>query len=293
MIAPKVIIRLISKTVSAWLSDNASKYAAALAFYTTFSIAPLLIIAIGIAGIAFGDQAAQGEIVKQLSDLIGSEGAVIIQNIIRNTGKNQQGWVATVVGFTTLIVGASTVFAELQDDLNRIWKVQPKPELGIFSFFRTRLLSFGMILTIGFLLLVSLIISTVLSIISSYISTFAIGFLWVMIILNNMVSFCLIALLFAAIFKYLPDVKINWSDVWIGSLVTTSLFMVGKILIGLYLGHSSIASTFGAAGSFVVVLLWLYYSSQILLLGAEFTKVQAAMRGSSIEPSAFAVRKAA
>lgn len=287
----KQIWRLLKETFAEWSKDKASRLAAALSYYTVFSLAPLLIIAIAIAGSFFGEEAAKGEIIGQIQGLVGKEGAEVIQTAIENASqKDNQGTVASLISVGVLLFGASGVFAELQDALNTVWEVESKPELGITDFIRKRFLSFAMILGIGFLLLVSLVISATLSGINHYASNLLLpnfAFFWQLV--NFFVSFGVITLLFATMYKVLPDVKIAWSDVWIGAAMTALLFVFGKFLIGLYLGNSSFSSTYGAAGSIVVILVWAYYSAQILFFGAEFTEVYARKYGSQIVPDRFAV----
>ncbi len=277
------IWELLKATFSEWSEDKASRLAAALAYYTVFSLAPLLIIAIAVAGMVFGQEAARGEIVAQIESVVGQQGAEAIQTMIANAGQSTDGGIiATVIGLATLIFAATGAFAQLQDALNTVWEVSPETGSGVLGMIRTRFLSFTMILGIGFLLLVSLVISAALSAIGGFFGNLLPGYdiLWQGV--NFLISFGVTTLLFAMIFKVLPDVDIAWSDVWVGALVTALLFTLGKFLIGLYLGRSSVSSTYGAAGSFVVVLLWVYYSAQILLLGAEFTQVYANRYGSRI-----------
>ena len=286
----KRIGRLLKETFAEWNKDKASRLAAALSYYTVFSLAPLLIIAIAIAGSVFGEEAAKGEIITQIQGLVGREGAEVIQTAIENASKSEEeGSIASLISIGVLIFGASGVFAELQDALNTVWEVESKPELGIVAFIRKRILSFTMILGIGFLLLVSLVISAVLAGINHYTNQLLPGFdpLWQ--IVNFIVSFAVITLLFAMIYKFLPDVKITWGDVSIGAAMTALLFVFGKFLIGLYLGNSSFSSTYGAAGSIVIILVWAYYSAQILFFGAEFTQVYARRYGSQILPDRFSV----
>jgi membrane protein len=278
---PKRIGRLCKQAVSAWLSDYAPSMGAALAYYTLFSIAPLLIIVIAVAGLVFGPDAAQGAIIGQLQELLGYDGAAAIQGLIKSAGSSKGGWVSTVIGVVTLFVGATTVFAELEDDLNRVWRAPAKqPTAGLWSLIRARILSFGMILGIGFLLIVSLVASAAIA---------GLGRLWsdwfgpwevLLHAVNFVISFVLITVFFASIYKIMPRVKVGWRDVWLGAAVTALLFTVGKTLIGLYLGKASVASAFGAAGSLIVALLWTYYAAQIFLLGAEFTSVYAHRYGS-------------
>ena len=276
----RTIWTLLKETFSEWSEDKASRLAAALAYYTIFSLAPLLIIAIAVAGLVFGQEAAQGELVAQIQGLVGQEGAKLIETMIQSASKPTSGIIATAIAIATILFGASGLFGQLQDALNTIWEVKPKPERSILGMVKDRFLSFTMVLGIGFLLLVSLIISAVLSALNPYLTDLLPGSIYLIQILNVVISFGVITLLFAMIYKVLPDVKIAWGDVWIGAAVTSLLFTLGKFLIGLYLGNSSAGSAYGAAGSLVVLLLWVYYSAQILLFGAEFTQVYAKRRGS-------------
>ncbi|MBD1846168.1 YihY/virulence factor BrkB family protein [Cyanobacteria bacterium FACHB-63] len=286
----KTIVRLVRDTITEWNEDNVPLLAAALAYYTMFSLAPLLIIAIAIVGAVYGEEAAQGEIVRQIQGLVGRQGAEFIQSMIQNASRpGSGGGIATLIGIGVLIFGASGVFGQLQTALNTIWEVKPKPGRAVKSFVQARFLSFAMVLVIGFLLLVSLILSALFSGVSAYFGGLLPEALHVGQVLNFVITFALTTLLFAAIYKFLPDVKVPWKNLWVGSAVTALLFNIGKFLIGLYLGNSSIGSTYGAAGSLVVVLLWVFYSAQILLLGAEFTQVYSKYRGRPIEPSSHAV----
>lgn len=281
---PKVIVQLLQETFKEWQEDKASRLAAALAYYTVFSLTPLLVLAIAIAGAIFGEEAARGEIVGQIEGLVGIEGAKVIQTAIENANQPDISSVASLISVAILLLSASGVFAQLQDALNTIWNVSTKPGRGIKNFVRKRLLSFSAVLGIGFLLMVSLIISAILSGLSTYARGLIPGadFLWQ--ILDFALSLGIITLLFALIYKFLPDVKITWSDVWIGAFITAILFTIGKFGLGLYLGRGSFGSTYGAAGSLVIILAWVYYSAQILFFGAEFTQVYARRYGSKILP---------
>jgi membrane protein len=266
------------------MDQNMSRLGAALAFYTLFAIAPLFVIVLAIAGFWFGEEAARRELFTQVSGLVGSEGGEAIQALVSAAHKPKTGAWAAIIAVVTLFVGATGVFVELQDALNSGWGVRRVSGRGLRNFIKNRLLSFALIAGIGFLLLVSLILSAGLSALGS----FMVGLLsaqetiWQAI--NFMVSFGVITLLFAMIFKVLPDVKIAWRDVWIGAIITALLFNFGKLLFGLYLGRSSVTSVYGAAGSLVVVLLWVYYSAQILFFGAKFTQVYSNRYGSHFEP---------
>ncbi len=283
------IVPLLKETFAEWTEDKVSRLAAALAYFTIFSIAPLLIIAISVAAIFFGEEAARGQIVGQIQGLMGQEGASAIESMIANANQMEGGVISTIIGIVILLFGASGVFGQLQDALNTIWEVAPRPGQGVMTFLRSRFLSFGMVLVIAFLLLVSLVISAAIVGVSSYMTEVApaMGVLWEGI--NFLVSFGVITLLFALIYRVLPDVRIAWGDVWIGAAVTALLFTIGRTLIGLYLGNAAVGSAYGAAGSLVVLLIWIFYSAQILLFGAEFTQVYARRYGSHIRPASFAV----
>ncbi len=272
---------LIRKSVMAWLDDYAPSMGAALAYYTLFSLAPLLIIAIAVAGLVFGQDAARGEIVAQIQGLIGREGAIAVQGLLKSANAPAQDILATAISIVTLVIGATTVFAELQSDLDRIWRVPvPARVNGIWSFVRSRLLSFGLVLGLGFLLLVSLVVSAAIAAFGKWSYGFFEGREAYLHTLNFGISFAITTALFALIFRLMPRASIAWRDVWVGAGVTSLLFEIGKLLIGLYLGTTSVASGFGAAGSLVVLLLWVYFSAQVFLLGAEFTWVYAHEYGS-------------
>ena len=280
MIDARSLWSLVREAIGGWSDDNASSMGAALAYYTVFSIAPLIVIAIAIAGFFFGADAARGEIFSQLRALIGDEGATAIQGLVRSASLTTKGSTfAAVAGFVVLLIGATTVLRELQNDLDRIWNV-PKPKSAIRELLRARLLALGMILGIGFLLLVLLAVGASVSALGHFWTGWFPGWELLAQAIDFLVSFVVITGLFAMIYKVLPRCDISWKDVWVGAVVTSLLFSIGKLAIGLYLGKSGVASGFGAAGSFVVVLLWVYYSAQIFLLGAEFTKTYAYRRGS-------------
>lgn len=276
----KTVLSLLKQTFTEWQEDKAPTLAAALAYYTVFSLAPLLIIVIAIAGLVFGADAAQGQIVGQLQSLIGKDGAETVQELIVKASEPKSGMIATLVGIATLLWGASNVFTNLKEALNTIWNVSPPPGRGIWGFFQDRILSFAMILGIGFLLLVSLVISALLAAVSYWLNGLLHLPVGIWQIVDFAISFGVVTLLFALIYKLLPDVNLAWNDVWIGAAITSVLFTIGKSLIGIYLGGSGVASTYGAAGSFVIILLWINYSAQILFLGAEFTQVWANRYGS-------------
>ncbi|MBV9388983.1 MAG: YihY/virulence factor BrkB family protein [Chroococcidiopsidaceae cyanobacterium CP_BM_ER_R8_30] len=281
----RIVWRLLKETFSEWSQDKAERMAAALAYYTIFSIAPLLVIVIAIAGLVFGQQAARGEIVRQIQGLVGSGGAQFIQTAIQNANKPHAGIIATIISVVLLFLGGTWVFSGLQDALNTIWEVQPKPGRGVAGIIHDRFLPFAMLLGIGFLLLVSLVLSAGLSAATNLVGNVLPATDWLWHLANFIISFAIITLLFAMIYRILPDVRIAWSDVWIGAAITSLLFVIGKILLGIYLGRSSFGSTYGAAGSLVAILVWVYYSAQILFFGAEFTKVYARRYGSRIVPN--------
>ena len=277
----KHIWRLIKAAASSWVDDYAPSMGAALSYYTLFSIAPLLLIVISVAGMVFGEEAARGEIFGQLNSFMGSEAAAAIQGLLESVNKPAKGTFATIAGVVLVLIGATTVFAELQNAMDRIWRAPARNQTkGLWGLLRARLLSFGMILSIGFLLMVSLVMEAVLSAVRRWWSPFLIGWETVAQVINSLFSFALTLLAFAMIYKIMPRVKIAWHDVWIGAAVTAFLFTIGKFLIGFYIGRSGVVSGFGAASSIVIVLIWVYYSAQIFLVGAEFTWVYAHIFGS-------------
>lgn len=270
-------VNLVKETIREWQKDQAARLAAALAYYATFSLAPLLVLVLAIAGLVGGRDAAQGLVMAQVQDLVGEEGKEFVQSMIENAATTRTGVTASILGSVTLLVGALGAFNELQNALDRIWDVEPKPitrwSLRVQRFIFKRLLSFSMMLGIGFLLLISLVISAALAALSEYLGRIT-TFSEVMLqILNLIISLGLITFLFAMIFKFIPDVEIRWRNVWLGAAITAILFTIGKTVIGIYLGQAEVGSTFGAAGSLAVLMIWIYYSSQILFLGAEFTNV--------------------
>ena len=264
---------ILRRSVAGWWNDNVPRLGASLAYYTLFALAPILIVAISIGGLVFGPEAVRGEIVGQIQGLIGREGAEAVQSMLEGASRPGSSIAATVVGIITFFLGATGAFLELQTALNAIWHVEPKSD---GSFWRVlvmqRVISFGLVVAIGFLLLTSLLVSAALAAIHRYMGTAFPGVVVLWEALNVIVSLTVITLLFALIYKVLPDVKLSWRDVWVGALVTAGLFSIGRLVIGLYLGTASIASTYGAAGSVIVILVWVYYSTQIILLGAEFTR---------------------
>jgi membrane protein len=272
---------LTRHAASAWIDDYAPSMGAAIAYYTIFSLAPLLVIVIAVAGLAFGADAARGEIVDQLRGLIGDEGAVAVQGLLKSASHPTTSLIASVVSVATLAFGATTIFSELQSDLDRIWRAPAaQQKTGVWTLVRSRLLTFGLILAVGFLLLVSLVVSAGLSALGRWWGPYFGAWDTVLQVVNFVVGFAIVTALFALIYKILPRVHVAWRDVWVGAAVTSVLFNLGKLAIGLYLGKSALTSGFGAAGSIVMLLAWVYYSSQIFLFGAEFTWVFAHRHGS-------------
>ena len=288
---PQNSYRLIRQAIVEYIKDNVPRMGVAMAYYTVFSFAPLLMIAIAMASLAFERDAARDQIMTQLQDLVGPTGAKAIEAMLQSASSPSSGVIATIVGIITLLIGASGVFGELQASLNTIWEVPDREGGGVWHFVKDRLLSVLMVLGTGFLLLVSLILSAGLAAAGS----FLLGVLplpeSVLHVINFALSFGIITVLLALIYKVLPDAPIAWRDVWIGAVLTAFLFEVGKLLIGLYIGKANFASSYGAAGSLVIILVWVYYSTQILLFGAEFTEVYAKEYGSLISGRARGERR--
>lgn len=282
--------RLLKETFQEWGKDKSSRLAAALAYYTVFSLAPLMIIVIAIAGFFFDQQTVRDQLTEQIQSLVGQSDLPVLQAV---EGANQPGQksslIASIISVVVLLFGATGVFAQLQDALNTIWNVEAKPENAAKGFIRQRILSFAMLITIGFLLVVSLVVSTILAALSGYLNDILPAFdvLWQLV--NIALSIGILTLLFALMFKYVPDVEISWGDVWFGSILTAVLFTIGKFALGTYLGNSNFGETYGAAGSVILILAWVYYSSQIVFFGAQFTQVYARHYGSQIVPSDHAV----
>jgi membrane protein len=282
----KSVWQFVKDTLLQWFEDEPFQLAASLSYYTLFSLAPLLIIVIAIAGFAFGREAAQNQIVETVQGTIGQEGAQAIQALIQNaSNKPKTGMISTLLGLGALIFGAAGVFGQLQSSLDTIWGVVPKSGLGIWGFVHQRFMSFAMIMAIGFLLLVSLAVSALLSGVTQMMGAALGGIAFFAHVADIVVSFIFITALFAMMYKILPDARIQWRDVLIGAALTSFLFAIGKFLIGLYLGSSGVTSTYGAAGSVILVLLWVYYSSLIFFLGAEFTQTYATHFGSGVVPA--------
>jgi len=283
--------RLIKETVKAFSDDDTSTLASALSYNTLFSLAPILVIVIALGGFIFGRDAVQGQIFGQLKSFIGADGASQLQNLLKSVYQPGKNIIATIIAVVLLIFGATSVFNQLQTSLNKIWQVKPKPKKGYLKYLRDRVLSFGLIIVLGFLLLVSFVLSAAIAGLSHYLAAhFSQGSVVVLAIMDILLSLVIISLLFAMIYKFLPDADVSWGDVWVGAIFTASMFIISKYLIGFYLSKSHIGTTYGAAGFVVLILLWVNYIAQILFLGAEFTKVWATDYGKPIEPSDYAVR---
>jgi len=276
----KKYLGLFKQTISEFSGDKVPRLGAALAYYTIFSLAPLLLIVIAISGIVFGHEAAQGKIFDQFRGALGPTTAAAMQDMVKNAAKPKAGTIATILGGVTLLLGASGVFGQLKDALNTIWDVKPKEGRGIMGMIKDRFLSFAMVFGLGFLLLVSLVIDTAIAAMGKFAGSHLPGGEALWHIVEMFFSFVVITVLMAGIFRLLPDLKIEWRDVWLGAALTSILFVLGKFALGIYFAKSAVGSSFGAAGSLVLVLLWVYYSAQILLFGAEFTQVYARAHGS-------------
>lgn len=282
---------LLKESFQAFSDDNALKMSAALAYYTIFSLAPLLLIIIWLAGFFFGEQATKGQIFAELDEFIGKDAAMLIQEFIRGVSIAGKSGVAILIGVGTLIAGATKVFIEIQDSINTIWGVRAKPKKGWVKMIIDRVLSFSVIIGLGFLLIVSLLINIVINALSdTLVDYFPDTTVFFASVINASVSFVIISILFAVIFKFLPDAEVKWSYVRSGAIFTTILFIIGKYLIGLYMQYTAPASAYGAAGSTVIILLWIYYTSAILFFGAEFTQVYAKRHQGEIKPAKYAVR---
>ncbi|HEU4343544.1 MAG TPA: YihY/virulence factor BrkB family protein [Candidatus Binatia bacterium] len=278
--------QFLKDVVYQWIEDSPFQLAAAVSYYALFSMAPLLVISISVAGFFFGREAAQNQVVDTIRGTVGQESAQAIQAMIQDASeKPKTGIVSTIIGGLALLFGAGGVVGQLQTALNTIWGVAPKPGLGVWGFVRQRFVSFAMVVGIGFLLLVSLVVSALLAGVTELLNSFFNGAALIAHALDILVSFAFITVLFAVMFKFLPDARIRWRDVWIGAALTSLLFTIGKFLIGLYLGTSGVTSAYGAAGSLITVLLWVYYSSLIFFFGAEFTQVYATQFGSGVVPA--------
>lgn len=282
---------VLKRALGGWWNDNIPHLGAALSYYTLFALAPILIVAIAIAGLVFGPEAVRGEIVGQIDGLVGRDGARAVQAMLERASKPSSSIPATIIGVITFFLGATGAFLELQTALNAIWRVKPKTSTRfVRALILDRVISFGLVVGVGFLMLTSLLVSAGLAALHTYMGQTFPGAVALWEALNVIVSLAVITVLFAMIYKLLPDVELAWSDVWVGGLVTAGLFTIGKLLIGLYLGTSALASSYGAAGSVVVLLVWVYYSAQIVLLGAEFTREYVKEFGRRRPPSEFATK---
>ncbi|MEO6037023.1 MAG: YihY/virulence factor BrkB family protein [Saprospiraceae bacterium] len=281
--------QLVRQSALEFSNDDALKFSASLSYYTLFSLAPMLIIVIAISSVWLGQEAAEGYLYKQFEGLLGTVGALQLQEMIRNAHVSGATPMATTIGVATLIFGATGVFLEIQDSINSIWSLRAKPKRGWLRFLKNRLLSFSLIVGIGFLLLVSLVLSAMLSIVYDFINQRFGQAAWLSFVITNLLNVSTVVLLFAVVFKVLPDANLKWSDVWTGSIFTAFLFLGGKWAINYYLSHSATLSVYGAAGAVVLIVLWIYYSSAILYFGAEFTKVYANKYGNKIMPNRYAV----
>ena len=281
---------ILKGAFNAFMDDRALKLSASLAYYTIFSLGPLLLLMISLAGVFFGREAIQGKVFSEINGMVGNDAAKQIQDIIKNLEMSGKSTISVIIGAVTLIIGATTVFGEIQDSINMIWQVKAKPKKGWVKLIKDRLLSSSLIVTLGFLLLVSLVVNGALLAMSDRLKAFLPDItLIVFNIINVIISFIVIAVLFGVIFKVLPDAKISWKDVRSGAIFTAVLFMIGRLLIGIYIESSGTSSTYGAAGSLIVILLWVYYTAAILYFGAEFTRAYAAFKGVKIEPADYAV----
>ncbi len=283
MLRYKQLVRLFSRTLSSWSEDNAFRLSAALAFYTMFSLAPVLIIAIAIAGAVFGEQVARGEVMIRIAGLIGPAGALAIQELLASARASGVVNAASIAGLVTLLVGASGVFVALQDGLNTIWRVKQKPGTFVMSIVRQRLYTFLLVLGVGLLLFASLVATAALTFIGEFTGGVQ-GPAWVWQLVNTGVSFAIVTFLLGMVYEFVPDVDVHWREVWIGAVFTAALFTAGKHAIGVYLVRSSMTSVYGAAGALVVTLMWVYYSSLIMFFGAEFTRAYAEHRGRPVVP---------
>ena len=286
------VFGLFKQTAEEWIADKAPQLGAALAYYTVFSLAPLILILLAIVGVLFRHDptGAWNRMVEQMSYFLDRSAIQVVRDIAQNASQPSKGFIATLVGVALALFGASGVFGQLQDALNTIWGVKPKPGGGLHEFLRARFLSFAMVAGVCFLLLVSLVIEAVLKAFSHSVSTAIPGGAAVALAVYFIFDFAVVGFLFAMIFKFLPDAKIQWRDVWVGGALTALFFLIGKWALGLYLGSGAAASAYGAASSLITLLLWIYYSAQILLFGAEFTQVYSDRYGSHVEPAEYAMR---
>lgn len=283
-------LKVLYKTIKKFLDDEPLEYASSIAFYTIFSLPAILMIAVYVASITFDDELVRQNLIAQIQKLMGQQSANAVNKVLNNVNNVGDNLWTQIFGIGVLIFSGTTVFVTLQNGLNRIWKIRPKSNKEAISFLINRLLSLAMVISIGFLLLVSLVIDTLVAALNNFITELLSGYAYIIIAaVNTGISISIVALIFAMIFKYLPDAKVKWRDVWMGAFVTTILFTLGKFLIGFYLSQSPISTTYGAAGSLVLLLVWVYYSSIILLFGAEFTYVFSIERGEKVVPKSHAI----
>lgn len=281
---------MVKATFEGFSDDKGFKLSASLAYTTIFSLGPMLLLIMSLASIFLGQQAIEGQVFNQLNQFVGNNAAKQLQDIIRNIQFSGKTNFALITSIVTLVIGATGLFAEIQDSLNMIWRLKAKPKNGLLQFLKNRLLSSSLIVSLGFLLVVSLIVNGLVDALSGVLTRYLSQAAWVAIaIINFSINFIVLVILFASIFKVLPDAKIKWKDVRTGAIFTTLLFILGKYLIGLYISTTSTASTYGAAGSIIIILIWIYYSAAILYLGAEFTQVYSEVYGGKIEPASYAV----
>ncbi|TWW01804.1 YihY/virulence factor BrkB family protein [Chitinophaga pinensis] len=290
---PSIVItywQILKQTVNDFMDDKVLKLSAALSYYTIFSIAPMLIVIITLCDVFLGKEAIEGSVYGQINDMVGNEAALQIQQMIKNAALSGDSTVATVIGIVTLIIGATSVFGEIQDSINFIWQLKAKPKNGLLKMLLNRLLSFSMVVSLGFILMVSLAMNGIIELFSRQLAILFPQVTMVLVyIINLALTFLIISFLFAIIFKVLPDAKVRWKHVIVGAVTTAILFMIGKFAIGMYLGSSKVGTAYGAAGSIVIILLWVYYSAIILYFGAEFTQVYVQHFGGKIRPNEYAV----
>ena len=285
-----IISRTFRTAARAWWDDDCTRLGASVAYFTLFAIAPILLVATSIAGMVFGPAAVRGEIVGQLDQLVGREGALAVQGLLEAAARRPSGFLPTLIGGVTFLVAATGAFLELQVAFNTIWRVKPRPSGHLYAFVMDRVRSFGLVVAIGFLLLVSLSVTAALAALNAWLFNVSPADAYLWNIANTLVSIVVTTVLFALLFRFLPDVRLRWRDVTMGAVVTAVLFTIGQQVIGLYLGRSSVASGYGAAGAMMILLLWVYYSCQIVLFGAEFTRVWAVRHGVKVKPEEFAVK---
>ncbi|MBC7689629.1 MAG: YihY/virulence factor BrkB family protein [Aquabacterium sp.] len=280
------VFLFIKKVILEFFDDNVLKYSAALSYYTVFSLAPMLIIIFSICGLLFGREAVQGQVYNEIKDLVGSDVAIQVQDIIKNIHLTKDTPIATIFSIIILLVGGTAIFGEIQDSLNKIWGLKIKTKKAWWKLIMSRILSFSLVISLGFVLMVSLLLNALIALIGNHLNRLISGIGKVFIpVIDNLVTFLITGFVFAVIFKVLPDAKIKWKDVSVGAFITAILFTLGKIVIGLYLGKSNMANIYGAAGSIIIIMIWAYYSSVILYLGAECTKVYATQYGTKIQPN--------